>query len=192
MKTHMQTHSGKKPYKCDQCQKTFSQSGHMRTHMQTHSGEKPYKCNQCQKIFSCLSGMKTHLQWHSGEKPYKCDQCEKTFSYLSSMKTHLRTHSGEKPRKCDQCQKTFSELGQWRPICRRTVERSLTSAHNATMQLPEHKTLKITLWHTLEKGHANATSVTFLQSDQAKWRITKTFMVEKQSNNLDMYFSRYF
>ena len=44
---HLKTHCGEKSNKCNQCNKAFSQAGHLRQHFKTHSGEKPNKCNQC-------------------------------------------------------------------------------------------------------------------------------------------------
>ena len=35
-----------KSNKCNQCDYSSSQTGHLRTHLKTHSGEKSNKCNQ--------------------------------------------------------------------------------------------------------------------------------------------------
>ena len=45
-------YTGKKPYKCNECDKAFSQPRYLRIHERTHTGEKPYQCNQCDKPFA--------------------------------------------------------------------------------------------------------------------------------------------
>merc|ERR1711884_915584 len=42
----------------------------------THSGGKPYKCDQCQYYSKTAQNLKTHKLTHSGEKPCACDQCK--------------------------------------------------------------------------------------------------------------------
>ena len=102
-------HTSKKPYQCDQCEKSFGAGPSLKRHFRIHTGEKLYQCDKCEKKFVLIGGLKNHDRTHTGEKPYSCGQCEKSFAQKSSLLTHLRTHTGEKPHQCDQCKKSFTQ-----------------------------------------------------------------------------------
>ncbi|KAJ8278535.1 hypothetical protein GJAV_G00088660 [Gymnothorax javanicus] len=40
-----------KPYKCDQCETSFSRRSHLQSHQKIHRCERPYKSNQCWKTY---------------------------------------------------------------------------------------------------------------------------------------------
>ncbi|XP_054443915.1 zinc finger protein 510 [Pteronotus mesoamericanus] len=106
-KVRQRTHSQVKPYKCNECGKSFCQKGHLIQHQRTHTGEKPFECNECGKTFSQKSHLSTHQRIHTAEKPYKCKECGKTFVQKSTLRGHQRIHTGEKPYECSECGKTF-------------------------------------------------------------------------------------
>ncbi|XP_034118136.1 zinc finger protein 569-like [Drosophila albomicans] len=73
-----------KPYKCDQCGRSYAAFDHLRRHKLTQTGERPYAVRQ-------------HKISHSGEKPFKCDKCMKAFPTKKGLSIHMRIHNKEAP-----------------------------------------------------------------------------------------------
>ena len=49
---------------------SFRQAGTLKTHMLSHSGMKPHKCGQCEKSFRVAANLKTHILTHTGVKKH--------------------------------------------------------------------------------------------------------------------------
>jgi len=137
LKTHMNIHSGKKPYQCTYCSKRFMYCQAFKAHVTSHTGIKHYKCDlcgesfsyhvylydherkfhslgkfykcqHCNKSFSCRSHLKVHANIHLEIKPYACHYCERRCAWLKDLKNHEKQHTGEKPYRCIDCDESFA------------------------------------------------------------------------------------
>ena len=89
----MRIHSGEKPFSCEQCDYSSTQSQNLKTHKLTHTGEKPFACKQCNYSCSHYSSMKYHMLSHTGEKPFACKQCNYSCKGSRDLKMHMEKHN---------------------------------------------------------------------------------------------------
>ncbi|XP_038611493.1 zinc finger protein 777 [Tachyglossus aculeatus] len=109
-----------KPYKCPECESSFSHKSSLSKHQITHTGERPYTCPECKKSFRLQISLVIHQRAHAGkhEVSFICSLCGKSFSRPSHLLRHQRTHTGERPFKCPECEKSFSEKSKLTNHCR--------------------------------------------------------------------------
>lgn len=100
--------TGRKQFRCDECDKQFSYQSHLNLHKRIHSNDNPFKCKVCKRAFLLEVHLEMHKLIHSNEKPYKCEECGKSFLRQWYLEIHKRNHTNENPFKCYVCSGTFS------------------------------------------------------------------------------------
>ncbi|KAJ9581726.1 hypothetical protein L9F63_023093 [Diploptera punctata] len=87
-----------RPFKCPNCNNSFTCKSHLTRHLYIHSNEERFKCSNCNKSFTQKSSLIRHLSLHSNEKPFGCPVCNKSFSQKYHVESHLNVHSKENLR----------------------------------------------------------------------------------------------
>ncbi|XP_061611625.1 zinc finger protein 454-like isoform X2 [Phyllopteryx taeniolatus] len=108
-------HKISRPFKCNNCPKTFSRLEYLIRHEWRDTGHLPFQCNVCALRFRGDYDLMSHQRVHTKEKPYLCGECGKTFSQKPNLLRHQRfLHSESKNEKkyfCTECETSFKEKG---------------------------------------------------------------------------------
>ena len=109
MRKHMTYKHSKKNagrWRCEICDKEFSQQGNLITHKRIHTG-KPISCSFCETKLATKCALQNHLatKHKIGDvtRKYTCSICNKVFTNKQELNRHTFTHTGEKPFQCDFC-----------------------------------------------------------------------------------------
>ena len=94
LKAHIKEIHEKVP--CAECGKLYGSSTMTRHIHSAHTpnDQKKFKCEVCDKGFSESHRLKDHMNIHTGEKPYKCKYCANCFANRGNQRMHERGHEG--------------------------------------------------------------------------------------------------
>lgn len=94
--THIEEEMISRKHQCDKCEARFKRPEHLRLHINSvHLKHRPYKCEKCDKSFTQVGDRNIHQKIHSNDRPHVCF-CLKAFRLAKGLKAHLKTHENSK------------------------------------------------------------------------------------------------
>jgi len=104
---HESKHEKVVKHQCPFCEKGFYKNCDLKSHLNSHTGKKEYQCDVCFKNFSHVSNLNRHMRIHTKDKPFVCKICGKRFNQTTILNNHERTHTTNIFGQCPECPKKF-------------------------------------------------------------------------------------
>ena len=101
---HLKVHTDGKPYKCLECDSSFTLLLEYKLHVRSVHPNTENRCNDCYKVFPSPEELETH---RSVEHRLECEICGKSFARLAYLQLHVQVHSGEHTYNCKFCSQGF-------------------------------------------------------------------------------------
>lgn len=106
---------------CPTCGKSYKAVANLRSHMNRHTGEKPFKCGECNFVTSSSNSLDGHARIHLRQRglertvndtplTHECDVCGRKYHSATYLRQHVRSqHEGVvRHRQCDICGMVFT------------------------------------------------------------------------------------
>ncbi|XP_049545262.1 myoneurin-like isoform X1 [Anopheles darlingi] len=136
-----------KLHPCNVCGRRFAIPSMLKSHMNTHTGHRPYSCVYCNRVYGSGGDLVEHVAKHhvGNDNIYQCHLCDADFPKIKEIRIHYEAHyrNGEK---LDN--EILTEFGRFRFTImdllkmRRRKETTALSNDNANNQFPSSSTCK--------------------------------------------------